>query len=113
MSALCWHFLFKEREISMDDIEELENKLKKSKDNIHLYDKNNKLDKIDNIVIDTNLPLAERIYNFFKKVNNPYILKVGNIVVEMEFSDNSSLNPIECIDNALINDYKSKTMSRV
>ena len=97
----------------MDDIEKLENKLKKSKDNIHLYDKNNKLDKIDNIVIDTNLPLAERIYNFFKKVNNPYILKVGNIVVEMEFSDNSSLNPIECIDNALINDYKSKTMSRV
>ena len=49
----------------MDDIEKLENKLKKSKDNIHLYDKNNKLDKIDNIVIDTNLPLAERIYNFF------------------------------------------------
>ena len=44
----------------MDDIEELENKLKKSKDNIHLYDKNNKLDKIDNIVIDTNLPTCRK-----------------------------------------------------
>ena len=64
----------------MDDIEELETKLKKSKDNIHLYIKNNKPDKIENIVIDTNLPLAERIYNFLKKVNNPYILKVGNII---------------------------------
>ena len=42
----------------MDDIEELETKLKKSKDNIHLYIKNNKPDKIENIVIDTNLPLA-------------------------------------------------------
>lgn len=97
----------------MDDIEELENKLKKSKDNIHLYNKNNKLDKIDNIVIDTNLPLAERIYNFFKQVNNPYMLKVGNIIVEMEFSDRSNINPMQCIDNALINDYKSKITSRV
>lgn len=97
----------------MDDIEELENKLKISKDNIHLYNKNNKPDKIENVAIDTSLPLAERIYSFFKKVNNPYILKVGNIIVEMEFSDNSNINPMECIDNALINDFKSKKMSRV
>ena len=67
----------------MDDIEELENKLKTSKDNIYLYNKKNKPDKIENVSIDTNLPLAERIYDFFKKVNNPYILKVGNITVEM------------------------------
>lgn len=97
----------------MDDIEKLENKLKISKDNIHLYNKKNNLDKIENIAIDTSLPLADRIYDFFEKVNNPYILKVGNIVVEMEFSDNSNINPMECIDNALINDYKSKIMSRV
>lgn len=97
----------------MDDIEELETKLKKSKDNIHLYIKNNKPDKIENIVIDTNLPLAERIYNFLKKVNNPYILKVGNIIVEMEFSDNSNVNPIQCIDNALISDCNSKKLFKV
>lgn len=53
------------------------------------------------------------MHSFFKKVNNPYILKVGNIIVEMEFSDNSNINPMECIDNALINDFKSKKMSRV
>ena len=69
--------------------------------------------KIENIVIDTNLPLAERIYNFLKKVNNPYILKVGNIIVEMEFSDNSNVNPIQCIDNALISDCNSKKMFKV
>ena len=97
----------------MDDIEELENKLKTSKDNIYLYNKKNKPDKIENVAIDTSLPLAERIYDFFKKVNNPYILKVGNITVEMEFSDNSNISPMECIDNALINDYKSKKLSRV
>ena len=97
----------------MDDIEELENKLKTSKDNIHLYNKKNKPDKIENVSIDTNLPLAERIYDFFKKVDNPYILKVGNIIVEMEFSDNSNISTMECIDNALINDYKSKKLSRV
>ena len=66
----------------MDDIEELENKLKTSKDNIHLYNKKNKPDKIENVSIDTNLPLVERIYDFFKKVNNPYILKVGNIIAK-------------------------------
>lgn len=97
----------------MDDIEQLENKLKKSKENIHLYSQNNKLDKIEDIVIDTKLPLAERIYNFFKQVNNPYILKVGNVVIEMEFSDNSNISPLECIDAALVNDCKSRMMSKV
>ena len=33
----------------MDDIEELENKLKTSKDNIYLYNKKNKPDKIENV----------------------------------------------------------------
>ena len=82
-------------------------------ESLYLYNKKNKPDKIENVSIDTNLPLAERIYDFFKKVNNPYILKVGNITVEMEFSDNSNISPMECIDNALINDYKSKKLSRV
>ncbi|MCI8587022.1 MAG: hypothetical protein HFJ49_00220 [Clostridia bacterium] len=97
----------------MDDIQQLEDKLKKSKENIHLYTKDNKPEKIEDIVIDTNLPITERIYNFLKQVNNPYMLKVGNVVIEMEFSDNSSLSPLECIDTALINDCKSRMMSKV
>ena len=36
----------------MDDIEILENKLKKSRDNIHLYDKKTPIDRIENIKID-------------------------------------------------------------
>lgn len=94
----------------MDDMEKIKNKLRKSKTNIHLY---NQIDKIENIIIDTNLPIEKRIYNFFMQINNPYVIKVGNVIVEMEFSDDSNINPMECIDNALINDYKSRKMSRV
>lgn len=94
----------------MNEIEQLENKLKTSKENIHLC---NKPDKIEDISIDTKLPITERIYSFFKQVNNPYIMKVGNITIEMEFSEHSNISPMECIDSALINDCKSRKMSMV
>ena len=98
---------------SMDDIEILENKLKKSKDNIHLYDKKTPIDRIENIKIDTNLPIAERIYNFLNQVNNPYLLQIGKIIVEMEFSENSNISPIECIDEALIKECNNKKIVNV
>lgn len=97
----------------MDDIEILENNLKKSRDNIHLYDKKTPIDRIENIKIDTNLPIAERIYNFLNQVNNPYLLQVGKIIVEMEFSENSNISPIECIDEALIKECNNKKIVNV
>ena len=97
----------------MEEINQLEYKLKKSKENLQADIANRRIDKIDNISIDSNTSLESRILNFFQKIKNPYAIRVGNIVVEMEFSDNSNVSPIQCIDNALISDCKSKKMSKV
>ena len=61
----------------------------------------------------SNTSLESRILNFFQKIKNPYAIRVGNIVVEMEFSDNSNISPMECIDATLINEYKMREMSNV
>ena len=91
----------------MEEINQLEYKLKKSKENLQADIANRRIDKIDNISIDS------RILNFFQKIKNPYAIRVGNIVVEMEFSDNSNISPMECIDATLINEYKMREMSNV
>ena len=94
----------------MEEINQLEYKLKKSKENLQA---DRRIDKIDNISIDSNTSLESRILNFFQKIKNPYAIRVGNIVVEMEFSDNSNISPMECIDATLINEYKMREMSNV
>ena len=75
----------------MEEINQLEYKLKKSKENLQADIANRRIDKIDNISIDSNTSLESRILNFFQKIKNPYAIRVGNIVVEMEFSDNSNI----------------------
>lgn len=97
----------------MEEINQLEYKLKKSKENLQADIANRRIDKIDNISIDSNTSLESRILNFFQKIKNPYAFRVGNIVVEMEFSDNSNISPMECIDATLINEYKMREMSNV
>ena len=97
----------------MEKINQLEYKLKKSKENLQADIANRRIDKIDNISIDSNTSLESRILNFFQKIKNPYEIRVGNIVVEMEFSDNSNISPMECIDATLINEYKMREMSNV
>lgn len=97
----------------MEEINQLEYKLKKSKENLQADIANRKIDKIDNINIDSNTSLESRILNFLQKIKNPYAIKVGNIVVEMEFSENSNISPMECIDATLINEYKMREMSNV
>lgn len=97
----------------MEEINQLEYKLKKSKENLQADIANRRIDKIDNISIDSNTSLESRILNFFQKIKNPYVIRVGNIVVEMEFSDNSNISPMECIDATLINEYKMREMSNV
>jgi len=94
----------------MEEINQLEYKLKKSKENLQADIANR---RIDNISIDSNTSLESRILNFFQKIKNPYAIRVGNIVVEMEFSDNSNISPMECIDATLINEYKMREMSNV
>lgn len=97
----------------MEEINQLEYKLKKNKENLQADIANRRIDKIDNISIDTNTSLEARILKFFQKIKNPYAIKVGNIVVEMEFSENSNISPMECIDATLINEYKMREMSNV
>ena len=97
----------------MEEIKKLEYKLKKSKENLQADIENRQIDKIDNISIDSNTSLEARIFNFFQKIKNPYAIKVGNVIVEMEFSDDSNISPMECIDATLINEYKMREMSNV
>lgn len=97
----------------MEEINQLEHKLKRSKENLQSDIINRQIDKIDNISIDSNISLETRILNFFQKIKNPYAIRVGNIIVEMEFSDNSNISPMECIDTTLINEYKMRRMSNV
>ena len=92
----------------MEEINQLEYKLKKSKENLQADIANRRIDKIDNISIDSNTSLESRILNFFQKIKNPYAIRV-----EMEFSDNSNISPMECIDATLINEYKMREMSNV
>ena len=97
----------------MEEINQLEHKLKRSKENLQSDIINRQIDKIDNISIDSNISLETRILNFFQKIKNPYAIIVWNIIVEMEFSDNSNISPMECIDTTLINEYKMRRMSNV
>ena len=71
----------------MEEINQLEYKLKKSKENLQADIANRKIDKIDNINIDSNTSLESRILNFFQKIKNPYA--------------------------TLINEYKMREMSNV
>jgi len=39
------------------------------------------------IVIDTNLPVSERIAEYMQQTKNPYFIKIDKIVVKMRFSE--------------------------
>jgi len=46
-----------------------------------------KLVDIKSIIIDTDLPIKERLENFIEKIKNPYCYLCDDIVVKIEFSD--------------------------
>ena len=52
----------------MEEINQLEYKLKKNKENLQADIANRRIDKIDNISIDTNTSLEARILKFFQKI---------------------------------------------
>ena len=54
----------------MEEINQLEYKLKKSKENLQADIANRKIDKIDNINIDSNTSLESRILISFKKLKS-------------------------------------------
>ena len=85
------------------DINNLIDKLEKSKntslDEIDI----NEIDDIENIKISRKKSSHDRIIDFITTVKNPYIFKIGNRLVKIEFSDknrraeDSLLNVIESL----------------
>lgn len=51
----------------------------------------NQLINLKSISIDKNLPVPERLCSFWKQVKNPYLFKVDDITVKVEFSSGKSL----------------------
>lgn len=57
---------------------------------------------INEINIDTKKNITERIENFIDAVNNPYVIKCGNTIVEIEFTDTN-----KTIESQITNYLKS------
>ena len=60
---------------------------------------------IKNIKIDRNKTSMERILALLRSTSNPYVIKVNETIVKMEFTNNSKLNASTCINNAMKNLY--------
>lgn len=50
----------------------------------------NDLVDIRNIKINVNKPIQEKIIDFVRQVKNPYLFKVGDVVVKVNFNNNGS-----------------------
>ena len=46
---------------------------------------------LKSVSIDKNLPVSERMRSFVKQIKNPYLFKVDDITVKVEFSSGKSL----------------------
>ena len=49
------------------------------------------LTDLKSIFLDTSRPLPDRIRSFLEQVKNPYLFKVDNVIVKVEFSSGKSL----------------------
>lgn len=49
-------------------------------------DKNNLVD-INDVKIDTSLPVNERIVDYIRQIKNPYVFKCGKLVVKVNFAN--------------------------
>ena len=87
------------------NITELEEKLKRCKDiSIEEVDIND-VDDLDDIKIDRRKEPNERILDFISKTKNPYIFKINERLVKIEFSD-SKERAEECITKIIKNLYE-------
>lgn len=54
------------------------------------------LENIEDVVIDTNLPVEERMKEFVKQIRNPYCFRCGKFIVQVEYKESGkSIN--ECL----------------
>ena len=47
-----------------------------------------RLKDINDVHINTNLPVEERIIDYIEQVGNPYRFKCGKIIVNLQFNEN-------------------------
>jgi len=81
--------------------ENLNNKIKKCK-NIQIKDvKLTEIDSINDIKINTNESSTNRIIDFINKAKNPYIIKVDDTIVRMEYKSND-IDAINCIKKIVL-----------
>ena len=64
-----------------------------------------KVKDIKDIKINKKKSSVERILDFLRSTENPYVIKVNGVVVKMEFSNNSNMTANSCINKALKNLY--------
>lgn len=55
-------------------------------------DKNSMPKDIGKLIINTNLPVSERLLSFIKQTGNPYVFRTGETVVEVEFAGKRSFS---------------------
>ena len=49
---------------------------------------------LENIQIDTTQPREKRVESFFEQIKNPYIFRVDDIVVKVNYGENKQLNTL-------------------
>lgn len=53
---------------------------------IRTVDKDSLVD-LDSVVIDTSQPIEERIKSFIAQVKNPYVFRIGDVAVKVNYAD--------------------------
>ncbi len=88
----------------VNNISKLESKLRHYKD-IEINDiSNEQITNINKIKIDKRKSSVVRILDFLRYVENPYMIKVNETIVKMQFS-NKQIKAEECINQLFYNLY--------
>ena len=45
------------------------------------------LEHIENVKINTDIPVEERMMEFVRQIKNPYFFRCGKLIVQVEYSD--------------------------
>lgn len=54
------------------------------------------LENLEDVVIDTSLPVEDRMKEFVKQIKNPYCFRCGKLIVQVEYKESGkSIN--ECL----------------
>lgn len=86
----------------MNNYVELKTKVQLCKNSNMKYLRNDEVDRVEDISINTNLPKLDRIVNFLEMVKNPYVFMVDGMKVKLEFAS-SGKNINQCFESLVMN----------